>query len=63
MTATSQTPYGFTGELTDSNGLVYLRARYYSPALGVFASQDPFEGIRSSHYLRSRVICVNASGR
>lgn len=23
-TGTSQTPYGFTGEQTDSNGLVYL---------------------------------------
>ncbi|MBL8164660.1 MAG: RHS repeat-associated core domain-containing protein, partial [Anaerolineae bacterium] len=42
-TGTSQTPYGFTGEPTDSNGLVYLRARYYSPALGVFASLDPLE--------------------
>ncbi|MBL8160969.1 MAG: hypothetical protein JNJ61_03220 [Anaerolineae bacterium] len=44
-TGTSQTPYGFTGEPTDSNGLVYLRARYYSPALGVFPSRDPFEGV------------------
>ncbi|MBL8120799.1 MAG: hypothetical protein JNJ78_24980, partial [Anaerolineae bacterium] len=24
---------------------VYLRARYYSPALGVFPSRDPFEGV------------------
>ncbi len=24
---TSSTPYGFTGETTDANGLVYLRAR------------------------------------
>ncbi|MBL8166066.1 MAG: hypothetical protein JNJ61_29055 [Anaerolineae bacterium] len=24
---------------------MYLRARYYSPALGVFASRDPFEGV------------------
>ncbi len=44
-TGTSQTPYGFTGEPTDGNGLVYLRARYYSPALGVFPSRDPFEGM------------------
>ncbi len=37
-------PYGFTGEPTDGNGLVHLRARYYSPALGVFTALDPFEG-------------------
>jgi len=38
------TPFGFTGEPTDANGLVYLRARYYIPALGVFPSLDPLEG-------------------
>jgi len=37
--------YGFTGEMTDDNGLVYLRARYYDPNAGVFASLDPFEGV------------------
>ncbi len=36
--------FGFTGEPTDANGLVQLRARYYSPTLGVFASIDPLEG-------------------
>ena len=36
--------FGFTGEMTDANGLVYLRARYYDPNVGVFASLDPFEG-------------------
>ena len=25
--------YGFTGEMTDLTGLVYLRARYYAPYL------------------------------
>jgi RHS repeat-associated protein len=39
-----QTVFGFTGEVTDGNGLVQLRARYYSPALGVFPSLDPLEG-------------------
>ena len=38
-------PFGFTGEPTDANDLVYLRARYLSPGLGVFASLDPFEGM------------------
>jgi RHS repeat-associated protein len=37
-------PFTFTGELTDANALLYLRARYYSPALGVFTALDPVEG-------------------
>ncbi len=39
------TPFAFTGEQTDANGQLYLRARYYHPSLGVFNSRDPFEGI------------------
>ncbi len=42
-TGTPQTNYGFTGEPTDGTGLVYLRARYLNPALGVFPSLDPLE--------------------
>ncbi len=42
-TGTSQTAYGFTGELVDGSGLLDLRARRYNPALGVFASLDPLE--------------------
>ncbi|CAG0941984.1 tRNA3(Ser)-specific nuclease WapA [Candidatus Brocadiaceae bacterium] len=42
-TGTAQTPFGFTGEVTDASGLVYLRARYYLPELGVFPSLDPVE--------------------
>ncbi len=41
------TGFGFTGEQTDSNGQVYLRARYYDPSIGVFNSLDPFEGLSS----------------
>jgi RHS repeat-associated protein len=44
-TGSSQTSYGFTGEPTDDNGLLYLRARYYNPAAGVFTALDPFEGM------------------
>ncbi len=33
--------------MTDANELVHLRARYYDPNVGVFASLDPFEGINS----------------
>jgi RHS repeat-associated protein len=36
--------YGFTGEPTDANDLVYLRNRYYNPELGTFMSMDPYEG-------------------
>ncbi len=42
------TAYGFTGELTDDNGLVYLRARYLAPSLGTFASRDPWRGSASA---------------
>lgn len=45
-TGTRQTDYDFTGERLDSTtGLVYLRARDYSPTLGVFPSHDTFEGV------------------
>jgi RHS repeat-associated protein len=37
-------PFGFTGEQVDSNNLVYLRARYYDPSIGVFNALDPYEG-------------------
>jgi RHS repeat-associated protein len=40
--------FGYTGESTDANSLVYLRARYYDPRLGVFLSKDPFEGVLTS---------------
>jgi len=43
-TGSSQTEYGFTGEMTDGNGLVYLRARYYNSGMGVFTGIDPLEG-------------------
>jgi len=37
--------YGYAGEWTDSSGLQYLRARYYSPSTGRFVSKDPFPGL------------------
>ena len=39
--------YGYTGEWTDGSGLQYLRARYYSPAMGRFLSRDPFPGLQT----------------
>ena len=38
------TKFGFTGEPTDPNDLVYLRNRYYNPNQGTFLSMDPYEG-------------------
>jgi RHS repeat-associated protein len=40
---TNPTPFEYTGEPLDENGLLHLRARYYDPRLGVFASLDPLE--------------------
>lgn len=36
--------FGFTGEYTDPNDLLYLRARYYDPARGIFLSRDTYPG-------------------
>ncbi len=40
---TGQTEYGFTNEYI-SQGLVYLRARYYSSATGRFLTRDTWDG-------------------
>lgn len=46
---TTSTTYGFTAEQTDSStGLVYLRARYYSPYQGRFHSRDIWGGEANS---------------
>lgn len=39
------TGFGFTGEQTDENDNIYLRARYYEPGMGTFSALDPFEGV------------------
>ncbi len=36
--------FGFTGEMQDSSGMVYLRARWYDPQHGTFTARDPFQG-------------------
>lgn len=33
--------YGYTGREPDATGLVYYRARYYDPTVGVFTQKDP----------------------
>ena len=42
-------PFGFTGEL-QSQGLVYLRARWYDPSSEVFIIRDPFAGFPEQPY-------------
>jgi len=37
----NSTTYGFTGEAQDTNGLLFLRARYYSAGMGRFLNTDP----------------------
>lgn len=45
QTGTTTNPYRFTGEQLDSTmGLYNLRARWYGPAAGRFATADKFEG-------------------
>jgi RHS repeat-associated protein len=46
MLASNQdiTAYGYAGEWRDPNGLIHLRARYYSPALGIFVQEDEWGG-------------------
>ncbi len=41
---TGSSPYGFTNEWTDGNGMIYLRARYYEPGLGRFITKDVWPG-------------------
>jgi RHS repeat-associated protein len=41
---TGSTSFGFTGEQTDGNGLIFLRARYYDPRQGRFLQRDPWSG-------------------
>ncbi len=36
--------FGYTGEQTDPTGMVYLRARYYNPAMGEFMTRDTWQG-------------------
>lgn len=45
-------PYQYTGREADTAGLYYYRARYYSPMMGGFISEDPitFDGGQLSFY-------------
>ena|GEM_PF-6140767 len=41
----SENPFAFTGHRLDRpTGLYYAKARYYDPELGLFLTEDPFQG-------------------
>jgi RHS repeat-associated protein len=41
--ATLPTYLGYAGQLQDPSGLLYMRARWYDPAIGRFTTHDPLE--------------------
>jgi RHS repeat-associated protein len=43
-TGTASSIFGYAGEEVDTSGLIYLRARYMQPRLGIFFSRDPWSG-------------------
>lgn len=53
--------HGFTGEWQDPvTGLIYLRSRFYSPAMGVFISRDDHPGrITEARSLHTFSYCLN----
>ena len=54
------TAHLYCGEQMDSTGMVYLRARYYSPGTGTFTTLDPFAGnMRDPQSLHKYLYCVN----
>lgn len=53
----SNNPYQYTGRENDGIGLYYYRARYYSPSLKRFISEDPLglaAGVNGYGYVRGR---------
>ena len=50
---TLTTPFGFTGEVQDAAGLVYLRARWYQPGSATFLSVDSFPEQTGDNFFRN----------
>ena len=60
-------PFGFMGQyscITDTNDLVYARARYYDPTIGRFLSNDPIWSTNRYVYTNNNPITrVDPSGK
>ena len=41
---TASSIFAYAGEQIDTTGLIYLRARYMQPTLGIFLARDPWSG-------------------
>jgi len=55
-------PYLFTGEQhSPETGLVYLRARYYSPGVGRFLTRDTWNGRRGEPITLHKYLYANAN--
>jgi YD repeat-containing protein len=54
VAASRTEPWGYTGHAEDSSGLVWGRARYLEPGLGVWLSEEP---------VRSEPVCGYVGGR
>ncbi len=54
-------PYQYTGREHDQSGLYYYRARYYTPELGRFVSEDPLQlaaGVNSYAYVSGNPVSL-----
>jgi RHS repeat-associated protein len=57
--ASAIAPFGFTGEVQDAAGMVYLRARWYDAGSGRFGVRDPFAGLsRSAVFAQPVSVCL-----
>jgi RHS repeat-associated protein len=52
----STTEWAFTGEQSDPNNLVYLRARYFDPSTGRFVTKDPIPFLNRYTYARNNPV-------
>ena len=43
-TGTASSIFAYAGEQLDTTGLIYLRARYMNPRLGIFLARNPWSG-------------------
>jgi RHS repeat-associated protein len=63
-TGTTDTPFMYNGRdgvMTDSNGLYYMRARYYNPDIKRFINQDVLEGNIKNGQSMNRYAYVNGN--